>query len=339
MIFDIETLSKVTFGANTVKEENGKIVIRRYSDQQADSLWGKMTSQQRRPTSVYFEFETDAEFLHISYGGAETDAKIGMLNFSLFENDLLSSHFALEHVQRPEGEKLIKFPDGEVNFELQKGMKKVTVYLPLMVIELHSVSVSDGAKIIPCSRSGKMAVYGDSISEGFFTEVAGMSYFDQLCRELDCEGLNFSVGGSKFRPEYIPENSVPDCDRYLVAFGTNDFRRSAKEEFDYAMPEFFKRLFAQVTSKPVYVILPIWRKIENRCYDCGGDLFAVRAAIGAEAAKYPNAVVINGRDLVPSAMAFMCDATHPNALGHTHYAMNLAKRIRLHENELKGKNC
>ena len=85
VIFDIETLSKVTFGANTVKEENGKIVIRRYSDQQADSLWGKMTSQQRRPTSVYFEFKTDAEFLHISYGGAETDAKIGMLNFSLFE--------------------------------------------------------------------------------------------------------------------------------------------------------------------------------------------------------------------------------------------------------------
>ena len=338
MILDIETLSKIIFGAQSVAEEEGKLVIRRYTETQANSLWGKMTSQQKRPTSVYLEFETDAESLSISYCGARTDAAEGFLNFSLFENDLLTGHYALDPVQRPKEEKVITFPDGEANFVLEKGMKKVTVYLPLMVIELVSVSISDGAKIIPCKRSGKMAVYGDSISEGFYSEVAGMSYFDQLCRMMDCEGYNFSVGGSKFRPEYIPENSVPDCDRYLVAFGTNDFRRATKEEFETAMPEFFRRLFAQITEKPVYVILPIWRKVERNVYVYGADLFAVRAAIAAEVSKYSNAVVINGRELSPRSMAFMHDGTHPNALGHTHYAMNLEKRIRMYENERKGKN-
>ena len=225
MVLGFETLSQIIFGASSLGEENGKLVIRRFSQTQADSLWGRVTSQQKRPTSVYFEFETDAESLSVSYFGAETDASTGMLNFSLFENGVLSSHYALEHVSRPKEEKVICFPDGEVNFTLQKGMKKVTLYLPLMVIGLESVSVSDGAKILPCKRSGKMAVYGDSISEGFFSEVTGMSYFDQLCRAFDCEGYNFSVGGSKFRAEYVPENSVPECDRYLVAFGTNDFRR------------------------------------------------------------------------------------------------------------------
>ncbi len=336
MILNFETLCKIIFGAKTVREEDGKLVIRRFSDAQAQSLWGKMTSQQKRPTSVYLEFETDAEALSISYGGAVTDANTGMLNFSLFENGLLTDHYALDHVTRPKEEKVIRFPDGKANFALQKGMKKVTVYLPLMVIEILSVSVSDGAKIIPCKRSGTMAVYGDSISEGFYSEVTGMSYFDQLCRAFDCQGFNFSVGGSKFRPEYIPENSVPDCDRYLVAFGTNDFRRSTKEEFERAMPEFFKRLFAQVTQKPVYVILPIWRRIEGRVFDYGDTLFALRDAIAAEVAKYPNAVVINGRDLSPHAMAFMHDPTHPNALGHTHYAQNLAARIRAYENGEKG---
>lgn len=338
MILKIETLSKIIFGAQSVAEEEGKLVIRRYTEAQVDSLWGKMTWAQRRPTSVYFEFETDAESLSISYQGALTDASVGFLNFSLFENDVLTGHYALDPVQKPEGAKVIEFPDGEANFTLQKGMKKVTVYLPLMVIELTSVSLSDGAKIIPCKRSGKMAVYGDSISEGFYSEVTGMGYFDQLCRMMDCEGYNFSVGGSKFRPEYVPENSVPDCDRYLVAFGTNDFRRSTKEDFDAAMPEFFRRLFSQVTEKPVYVILPIWRKVERNVYAYGADLFAVRDAIAAEAEKYPNAVIINGRELSPRAMAFMKDATHPNSLGHTHYALNLEKRIRAYEKDRKGKN-
>ena len=338
MILNIETLSKIIFGAQSVAEEEGKLVIRRYTAAQADSLWGRMTWAQKRPTSVYFEFETDAESLSISYQGAQTDASIGFLNFSLFENGLLTGHCALEPVSKPEGAKLIEFPKGEANFTLQKGMKKVTVYLPLMVIELTSVSLSDGAKIIPCKRSGKMAVYGDSISEGFFSEVTGMGYFDQLCRMMDCEGYNFSVGGSKFRPEYVPENSVPECDRYLVAFGTNDFRRSTKEEFDAAMPEFFRRLFSQVTEKLVYVILPIWRKVEGNVYAYGADLFAVRDAIAEEAKKYPNAVIINGRELSPRAMAFMTDATHPNSLGHTHYALNLEKRIRAYEKDLKGKN-
>lgn len=338
MTLNFETLSKIIFGAQSVREEDGKILIRRYTEAQAESLWGKMTWAQRRPTSVYFEFETDAESLSISYRGALTDASIGFLNFTVFENDLLTGRFALDPVIKPKDAKVIEFPDGEANFTLQKGMKKVTVYLPLMVIELTAVSLSDGAKIVPCKRSGKMAVYGDSISEGFFSEVAGMGYFDQLCRMLDCEGFNFSVGGSKFRPEYVPEHSVPDCDRYLVAFGTNDFRRSTKEEFDAAMPEFFRRLFAQVTEKPVYVILPIWRKVERNVYAYGADLFAVRDAIAAEVEKYPNAVVINGRELSPRDMAFMTDATHPNSLGHTHYALNLEKRIRAYEKEGKGKN-
>ena len=338
MILNLETLSKITFGAQTVADEEGRLVIRRYTDAQANSLWGKMTSQQKRPTSVYFEFETDAEELSVSYSGAETDAAVGLLNFSVFENDLLTGNCALPPVSRPEGSKLIVFPEGKADFTLRKGMKKVTVYLPLMVIELTSVSLSDGAKIIPCKRGGKMAVYGDSISEGFYSEVAGMSYFDQLCRMLDCEGYNFSVGGSKFRPEYVPEKSVPECDRYLVAFGTNDFRRATKEEFDAAMPEFFRRLFAQVTEKPVYVILPIWRKVEKNVYAYGADLFAVREAIAAEVSQYPNAVVIDGWELSPHSMAFMHDGTHPNALGHTHYAMNLANRIRAHENNMKGKN-
>lgn len=338
MILDIDTISKITFGAQSVAEEEGRLVIRRYTEAQANSLWGKLTWAQRRPTSVYFEFETDAETLSISYCGAETDASVGLLNFSVFENDLLTGHYALDPVPRPEGEKVIAFPDGEASFALQKGMKKVTVYLPLMVIEIVSVSLSDGAKIVPCKRSGKMAVYGDSISEGFYSEVAGMGYFDQLCRMMDCEGYNFSVGGSKFRPEYVPENSVPDCDRYVVAFGTNDFRRSTKEEFDSAMTEFFRRLFAQVTDQPVYVILPIWRKVERNVYAYGADLFALRDAVGAEAAKYPNAVVINGRELSPRSVAFMHDGAHPNALGHTHYALNLEKRIRAYENEMKGKN-
>ncbi|MBE6712350.1 MAG: SGNH/GDSL hydrolase family protein [Ruminococcaceae bacterium] len=334
MILDFDILSKIIFGANTVEEAEGKIVIRRFSSKQAESLWGKMTSQQKRPTSVYLEFETDAESLNISYCGAVTDAQTGMLNFSLFENGLLTSHYALDHVERPKEEKYVRFPDGKAEFALQKGMKRVTVYLPLMVIELTEIAVSDGARIVPCKRNGKMAVYGDSISEGYYSEVTGMGYFDQLCRALDCEGYNFSVGGSKFRPEYIPENSVPDCDRYLVAFGTNDFRRSSKEEFHRAMPEFFKRLFAQVTEKPVYVILPVWRKTEDKVFAYGDTLFAVREAIAAEASKYSNAVVINGRELTPHAMAFMHDGTHPNSLGHTHYALNLEKRIRRYETGL-----
>ncbi|MBQ3076204.1 MAG: SGNH/GDSL hydrolase family protein [Clostridia bacterium] len=338
MILGFEILSKIVFGANTVREEAGRLVLRRFSDAQAESLWGKMTSQQKRPTSVYLEFETDAEALTVVYRGAMTDAKTGMLNFSVFENGFLTGHYATERVERPEGEKVICFPDGEASFALQKGMKKVTLYLPLMVIELVSVSLSDGAKIIPCKRSGRMAVYGDSISEGFYTEVAGMSYFDQLCRMLDCEGFNFSVGGSKFRPEYVPENSVPECDRYLVAFGTNDFRRSTKEEFDRAMPEFFKRIFAQVEEKSVYVILPIWRAAENKIFKYGDTLHAVRKAIADEAEKYPNAVVIDGRKLMPPVKALTHDSTHPNALGHTHYAMNLAAEIFAYENKEKGKN-
>lgn len=335
MKLNFDTLASLIHGAQCICDKEGKIVIRRFSQTQLESLKDYKAGGKTRPTSVYLEFETDAESITLSYANVKTDANTAMFNFSLLENGVLTHHYAEEPIRRPKEEPVVTFPDGEVCFDLEKGWKKLTLYLPLMHLEIRALFLSDGARVVPVTRKGKMVAYGDSITEGFYSEVAGMSYFDQLCRKLDCEGANFAIGGSVFRPEYVPPNSVPECDRVIVAFGTNDFRHSPKELFHQRMPAFFKALFDQVKEKPVYVILPLWRAAEGRVFEYGDTLFAVRDAIAEEASRYPNAVILNGRELMPHAMAFMYDATHPNSLGHTHFAMNLAERILAHESMRK----
>lgn len=338
MILNLEEMKKVTFGAGEVLENEKGFAFRRFSEAQLSSLEEYHNAGKSRPTSVYFDFETDASALTLSYVDAWSNTKNAYFNFSLFVNGVLTDCKEVCHRTREEGEERMTFPDGSVTFDLPCGTKRVTLYLPQLFIGLKSLSLSGTARLVPVKRKGKSVIYGDSITEGFYSEVAGMGYFDQLCRTLDCEGLNFALSGSTFRASYLPPDSVPLCDRVLVSFGTNDFRHSKPEIFHDQMPAFFSRLFEQVKTVPVYVILPIWRVSEKKVFEYGAPLSALKEAIAREVEKYPNAVVIDGGELMPHATAFLHDVVHPNALGHTHYAQGLAKRILAHEASLSGKD-
>lgn len=322
------------FGARKIQMTSEQSLrMQRFSDEQLLALAGYDVPYKKQISSIYLEMKTDAEAIRLSYTNAESNLDSSLLSFAAYEDGFLVSHVINPKKKREGVPDPITLPAGEIVFPLNRGLKTVTLYFPMIYLEIAELVLEGATVAEPAFRSGKTVAIGDSITEGSCCKVAGMGYFDALCRLLNSEPNNFAICGSGFRTDRLPKGQIPPCDRVIVALGTNDYTYQTKEFFDEVMPRFFADLFSQVEARPVYVILPFWRESEKERFQMGLLLDEVREKIAKEAKRYPNAVVINGKSLLPNARAFTYDGVHPNALGGAHVARALYEKIKACEYE------
>ena len=280
-------------------------------------------------SSVMLEFVTDSPFVTVTMTGRRR-ISLKSVKLDIFVDGAMVAH-ATEEYEVDEGIVLVPFNPLTLTTNLPEGEHRVTVYLPyLNEGHIASVELADGASFAPFKRKKKWVAFGDSITNGSQSQYPSMTYVNQVARMLDAEAFNFGIGGEYFWDAKIIPGTYPDCDFVTVAYGANDYRIKSEEHFSYHMPAFLKKVAEEFPEKPIFVILPIWRKSEDdgSIYELG-TMQSVRDRIAAEAVNYPNMTVIDGRNFVPHYETFFGDKVlHPNAMGMSQYAMHLFAQLK-----------
>lgn len=127
------------------------------------------------------------------------------------------------------------------------------------------------------------------------------------------------MGGEKFQPWLAAcrEEFVPDL--ITVAYGTNDWSKREKEEFEENCRGFFVNLVKNYPDTPILVITPLWRRIWQNEKPCG-PYRSVDAFLKKEAGQYKNVTVMDGFGIMPRRLDYFGDYTvHPSDVGFDRY--------------------
>lgn len=221
------------------------------------------------------------------------------------------------------------FPQGcyRGSFALGEGKKKVTIYLPYSLkTSVSELILDDGASLSPCRPSFRHLIYGDSITQGFSGNHPALTYAARLSDYLNAEGFHKGVDGAIYFPPLAAAAPERDYDFVTVAYGTNDWSRVPREEFEQNASAFLAVLAERYATAKIFVLTPLWRAdAEASGRGTPADYGDFLAAV---CQRYNNLRVIRCENFIPKEPRFFEDGRlHPNDEGFAHYAENLTAAI------------
>lgn len=196
---------------------------------------------------------------------------------------------------------------------------------------------------------------GDSITDGYGTTSPDKRYFEIIKRKYGLKEVNgYGICGTRIAKSLVPceeprynryfASRVPDmkdADGVVVFGGTNDFGGDAPigsfadrtpDTFYGACHDLYIRLIEKYPGKPIVIVTPLHRIVENEIRNKHGVLvtFKTYVDIIREVAEYYALPVcdlfkISGlQPLVPVIQErFIPDGLHPNDAGHEIIAARL----------------
>ena len=313
-------IRSLTHGAVRFEENNGELTFSRFTEEQYRFYKNRSLMRAQSSAGIILEFETDAESFRFS-GRVEPGSSRSFYWFDIFVNGFLYDHLGSEC----RGDQ----PDFSYEIQLKSGLKHVKIYFPgLSRVILKELTFSGESKVSPVKKGKTIICYGDSITQGYDARYAHLAYPNQLAETLDAEIINKAIGGEIFSPELAlyPDSVQPDL--ITVAYGTNDWSISAKEEFSRNVSGFFRNLTRNYPKVPILVILPLWRiDCVTRVTACG-SFSEMLEEIRRNCTVFPQIKRIDGLPLVPHQKdCFSPDGLHPNDLGFQFLGKNLLRII------------
>ena len=317
---DIELVKRITRGTAAIREENGAVLLHRFTEEQrkvfesSETFWIRSFAD----AGIRLEFATDAR--NFAFGGAvEAASSRDFYFFDIYVNGAMVRHVGSYSLKTD--------PTFRFEIELPEGTNRVAVYFPWTVkIHLTELTFTGAAKIDPIAKKRRILCYGDSITQGYDARYPSLSYANIIADWLDAEVMNKAIGGDRFNPELA---AVPDAgtfDLITVGYGTNDWSHETREVLKDKATRFFELLKRNYPGTPVCAILPLWRHDWMRVTDAG--TFAEgHAIIRAAAEKHPNIKIVDGLKLLPHLGSCLSDLVHPNDFGFQFMARNLLKQL------------
>ncbi|MBQ9802140.1 MAG: SGNH/GDSL hydrolase family protein [Clostridia bacterium] len=297
--------------------------------------WHRFTEKQLayyRKTSDFFytralasagiriECRTDATALSFDFRVKQASAR-DRYSFDLFVDGVMTDHYAMEGVSAEEG---------HVFFPLPEGTHRVTLYLPsLFGTELAHFTLTDATMIAPVTKSRRMLLLGDSITQGIDCRYTSQTYANLIADMLDASAVNQGVAGAPFDPAAIDSEIGFSPDIVTVAYGTNDYTKSPdRETMIKNANAFYRRVREAFPDAALFGLLPIWRADANAKPRPVGSFEEAKEIVRA-AAEAVGATVLDGDGFVPHLPACFGDGhLHPNDFGFKFYADALFGAMR-----------
>ena len=334
MKLNVETLREISVGAVELEVAENSFSFHRFTKEQRDLYEARKTEFYEKalaPSGVKLSFRTDSKTLGIK-GVTAPGSSRKYFSFDLFINGEKKEVFDnfSDVTERPETSAVYPTGSFDYTFDLGEGEKDVLLYLPWSVrVDFEEITAADGAKIESVKPEKKMLCFGDSITQGYDAAFTSNSYISGLARCLKVEEYNKAIGGEVFWPRLAQTKEPFKPDLITVAYGTNDWSKSASlEEFQSNCKGFFENLKKSYPDVPIFAIAPIWRKsylMEKPC----GDFRGVYNFFVEVAKNIPNMTVIDGWEFVPQDSELFADQVlHPNDRGFAYYADGLYRELK-----------
>lgn len=316
-------IKAITKGALLIEQENGVLAFRRMLKEVSvkyNEVWSELYVRALASSGVRFDFMSDTEYLKIGYLLKKGSSQIKGA-FDVWVDGRLYASV---------GENIVDGNPREVEVEFEKGEKHITVYFPtLSQTFISSVELSDGAVITPCEKKPLALFFGDSITQGYTSELPSLNYVTRFCEMSGYDFYNFAVGGDVYNDLVV--GNVPDRKPEIIftAYGTNDWSGNATSgALKKNMRDYYSNLCEKYPSSRIVAILPIWRDLQgNPTREIGSfdDLHILMRNILSE---FPRVEIIDGRKLVPHTPALFADGyLHPNDVGFEFYANALYEKM------------
>lgn len=317
-------ICSVTLGAVRMEQTNGEIRFFRFSEQEQQMYHMRREESWLRSfatAGIRLEFDTDTSFLTFEAEIYPSTSR-RFFTHSIFVNGERIGEISgvlPDDVQKMRIKK---------QFVLAPGKKRISILLPWSVeSRLLALELSDGAWLAPVKKARKLLSYGDSITQGYDAEKPENAYIVRLADWLNAELICKAIGGERFCPQLVQLCEVSDPDLITVAYGTNDWSLSGREEFLHDSRAFFRILANRFPDIPIIALAPIWRADIHRQTNVG-NLAEIAAYYQSIAEDIGNMTVIDCMDFVPHASDCFRDLKlHPNDRGFECYANTLIERI------------
>ncbi len=335
MKLSFNQIKEITTGAVLVKEEDGKISLNRFTQEQEELY--KVTNQDFynktfSTAGIKFSFKTDSESLFLKVKTMVSSSRKYFSVDIFVDGKPIGYIDNFSDIELPQNYTQMEFPLGDFSkkFQLGEGEKTVCVHLPWSVKTLiEEISVDDNAFVKAVKPEKKLLAYGDSITHGYDALRPSQRYVAKLADMLNAEEFNKAIGGERFFPELakLQDSLLPDY--ITVAYGTNDWNGIDRETFKNKCKDFYTNISQNYPQAKIFAITPIWRKDmnEERVFGAFEDV----EKIIIECVKdIENITVIPGFDFVPKDEKYYADLRlHPNDKGFESYAEHLYDAISL----------
>jgi len=325
MRIEYEILKKAVFGIVDSFEENGSIVLRRFTKKQIaffDETENYIHKSRKGKSSscMNIDFYTDSVSLKIDFDCIVASSQPPCYA-DLYIDGVLINHFGYNAKENREF---------TLHADMGKGMKRVTVWLPcLFDAHIKEFCLDDGAEFRPAKKDTNILFLGDSITQGYTTVFPSLTYSNVYARERNANCVNQGIGAALFDKENLDPELPFSPDKVFVAYGTNDWTHSDERDFEFYANEYIEKICEIYPDIPKYVILPIWRgNLEEKGKNAVMSFSEMRTLLAKICERY-DVSVIDGMKLVPNCPDFfMPDQTHPNEMGAMHYGYNLLKEVQ-----------
>lgn len=328
MELSLQQIKWITHGAVRVEQENDTVRFFRFTKEQ-EELYRNYTAAPSfynrtfATAGITLEFDTDSEKLHLAVQ-VRTGCGFRWFTHSIFADDRRIgeiSGFVPENAPSV---------SAEGTFLLGAGMKRIRIHFPWNEIsELRTLSLDDGAKVIPVPKKRRVLLFGDSITQGYTTWLPENSYASRIARAMDADLTNKGIGGEVFRPALadLPEPNQPEL--ILTAYGVNDWSSKTEENFAFDCMAFFKNLRKHYPQARIVELTPIWHKAKEEKEKTHWPSQKLTDHMVAAAEAVGHMTVLDGMELVPwDTACFVEDQIHPNDIGFAYYARALKERLR-----------
>lgn len=309
MIIMEKTIDKYFYGYIDAFQKEDYFCFYRFSEKQRDfyqNLSAFFGSRSRFQSGVYILAEECSE---ISF------------DFKVFENS--SENIRFDIVIDDEEESVI-FDSEEGSFSKKFSKSRVMLYLPYYAeIGLKNIYIDGKAEE---KNFGKLLCFGDSITQGFFSDKSSNGFPQIIGRSLGLEAYNFGIGGVCLKSGIMGDiELLPKPEIITFAYGTNDwnFENPFEEEMDYIFDVISKKF----PGVPVFVILPAARKTQDDV-KVSGTLEDVRKIIEEKAKTYDNFYVLGCGRKIQSERDLSSDGIHPHTEGMDFYADMILDEIK-----------
>ena len=164
---------------------------------------------------------------------------------------------------------------------------------------------------------------GDSITHGFDAMHTSNRYISRLAEALDAQEFNKAIGGERYFANLAAVRDDMEPDYVVVAYGTNDWRYSSREQFVRESTGTLQNLSRNSPNAKIFVISPTWRALWEM-ETAFKEFSELDALLRQESENLSNVTVLNGFDFVPHDKSYFADGgLHPTDEGFDHYFKNL----------------
>ena len=324
MLLTLQNIKDIARGCVRIEQDNGKFSLMRFTEKQAQAYLdiGKKDFYNKTyaTSGVRLAFKTDSRKFCFDYKFfGSSSRKFG--HFDVYIDGCMKYHFGTEGLESMQGHAEIALPEGD---------KKVEIYFPWSYCaKISNVTIDDGATIQGVHRSKTMICFGDSITHGYDAIHPSLSYASLLGSLLDADEINKGIGGDIFFPALLDEAECPDPDYITVAYGSNDWLKCTREEFEVNCHEFLSRLVKLYPTSKKFILSPIWHCAFDTVSKLGLTVPEQSARMREICGEYPSLHFIDGALLTPHRREFYADLiSHPNETGFAVYAAKLYAEIQ-----------